>query len=65
MKEHREMVESLQRGDMVVTAGGLVGKVTKIVDDGEAIVEIADGVKVRVVKATITELRSKGRPVKG
>jgi preprotein translocase subunit YajC len=65
MKQHQEMVESLQRGDMVVTAGGLIGKVTKIVDDSEAVVEIADGVKVRVVKSTITDLRSKGRPVKG
>ena len=56
------MVEALRRGDQVVTAGGLVGKVTKVRDDGEVEVEIASGVNVRVVKHTITTVRSKTEP---
>ena len=64
MKEHRAMVEALRRGDQVVTAGGIVGKVTKVREDGEAEVEIADGVKVRVVSQTITAVVSKSEPAK-
>ena len=62
VKEHQAMVEALRRGDQVVTAGGLVGKVTKVRDDGEVEVEIASGVNVRVVKHTITQVRSKTEP---
>jgi preprotein translocase subunit YajC len=61
-KEHKEMVNNVRRGDVVVTAGGLIGKVTKVVDDGEAEVELADGVRVRVVKATLADVRSKTEP---
>jgi len=63
-KMHREMVANLRRGDMVVTAGGIVGKVTKVRDENEIEVEIADNTRVRVVKATVTEVRTKGEPVK-
>ena len=62
VKEHQAMVEALRRGDQVVTAGGVVGKVTKVRDDGEVEVEIASGVNVRVVKHTITQVRSKTEP---
>ena len=62
MKEHRAMVEGLRRGDQVITAGGLIGKVAKVKDDGEIDVEIADGIKVRVVRSTITGVLSKGEP---
>ena len=62
LKEHQAMVEALRRGDQVVTAGGLVGKVTKVRDDGEVEVEIASGVSVRVVKHTISAVRSKTEP---
>jgi preprotein translocase subunit YajC len=62
VKEHREMVANVRRGDVVVTAGGLVGKVTKV-DDAEVQVEIADNVRVRVVKGTLAEVRSKSEPV--
>ena len=62
VKEHQAMVEALRRGDQVVTAGGLVGKVTKVRDDGEVEVEIASGVSVRVVKHTISAVRSKTEP---
>jgi len=61
-KKHQEMVAGIRRGDTVVTAGGLVGKVTKVLDDSEAQVEIADGVSVKVVKATIADVRSRTQP---
>jgi len=60
VKTHQTMVESVRRGDTVVTAGGIVGKVAKVKDDGELMVEIADNVQVRVLKSTLTEVRSKG-----
>jgi preprotein translocase subunit YajC len=60
VKEHQKLVESVRRGDTVVTAGGLIGKVAKVKDDGEIMVEIADNVQVRVVKSTLNEVRSKG-----
>ncbi|MEQ9694087.1 preprotein translocase subunit YajC [Shimia sp. SDUM112013] len=64
MKEHQAMVESLRRGDKVVTQGGVIGKVSKVLEDGEIEVEIAEGVKVRVVKATIAQVLSKTEPAK-
>jgi preprotein translocase subunit YajC len=60
VKAHQQMVQAVKRGDTVVTAGGLVGKVAKVKDDGEVMVEIADNVQVRVLKSTLTEVRSKG-----
>jgi len=64
-KQLREMIENVRRGDTVVTAGGILGKVTKATtkEDTEVTVEIADGVQVKVVKATLTEVRAKGQPV--
>lgn len=59
VKTHQQMVDSVRRGDTVVTAGGLIGKVAKVKDDGEVMVEIADNVQVRVLKSTLTEVRSK------
>lgn len=64
LKDHREMVAVLRRGDTVVTGGGLIGKVTKV-DDAELQVELAQGMKVKVVRSTITEVRSKTQPVDG
>jgi preprotein translocase subunit YajC len=64
VKEHQELVKNLRRGDTVVTSGGLVGKVTKVVDDEQIEVEIADGVRVRQVRAMVTGVRAKGEPVK-
>jgi preprotein translocase subunit YajC len=63
-KQHQEMVKNLRRGDNVITSGGLVGKVTKVVDDDQVEVEIADGVRVRQVKSMIADVRVKGEPVK-
>ncbi|MDE0211915.1 MAG: preprotein translocase subunit YajC, partial [Boseongicola sp.] len=62
MKEHQAMVAALRRGDQVVTQGGVVGKVTKVREDGEVEVEIADGVHVRVIQNTIQAVRSKTEP---
>ncbi|WP_308910126.1 preprotein translocase subunit YajC [Pseudokordiimonas caeni] len=64
MKQHREMVANVKRGDTVVTAGGLIGKVVRVKDDNEIEVEIGEGVKVRVVKSTLSEVRAKGEPAK-
>lgn len=64
VKAHQEMVKALRRGDSVVTSGGLIGKISKVVDDGELEVEIADGVRIRVVRAMVTEVRSKSEPAK-
>lgn len=61
MKAHREMVAALSKGDEVVTAGGVVGKVVKV-DDAELQVEIATGVKVRVMRSTVSEVRSRTQP---
>ena len=64
VKEHQAMVAALRRGDQVVTQGGIIGKVVKVKDDGEIEVEIADGVKVRVVQSTIATVVSKTEPAK-
>jgi preprotein translocase subunit YajC len=63
-KQHSEMVKNLRRGDTVVSSGGLVGKVTKVVDDDQVEIEIADGVRVRQMRQMVTEVRSKTEPVK-
>ncbi|MBM7066688.1 preprotein translocase subunit YajC [Actibacterium sp. 188UL27-1] len=62
VKEHQAMVTALRRGDQVVTQGGLIGKVSKVKDDNEVEVEVADGVKVRVVRATIAQVLNKTEP---
>ena len=65
MKQHKQMVENVRRGDTVVTAGGVVGKVVKVgqPDDPEITVEIADNVQIRVIKSTLSEVRAKSQPV--
>jgi preprotein translocase subunit YajC len=65
MKRHRDMVAALRRGDRVVTGGGLIGTVSKVISETECQVEIAEGVKVRVVRATISEVLAKTEPGKG
>ena len=64
VKEHQNMVASLRRGDQVVTQGGLIGKVTKVKEENEIEVEVADGVKVRVLQNTIAQVLSKTEPTK-
>ncbi len=64
VKEHAAMVEALRRGDQVITQGGLIGKVSKVKEDNEVEVELAEGVKVRVVKSTIAQVLTKTEPAK-
>lgn len=64
MKQHRELLANVRRGDTVVTSGGIVGKITKVIDDKELEVEIASDTRVRVVRHMITEVRAKGETVK-
>jgi preprotein translocase subunit YajC len=63
-KQHQDMVKNVRRGDILVTSGGLVGKVTKVVDDDQVEIEIADGVRVRQVRSMVTDVRAKSEPVK-
>jgi len=64
VKEHRAMVDALRKGDQIVTAGGIMGKVTKVGTDGEVEVQIATGVKVKVVQHTIQTVLNKTEPAK-
>ena len=64
MKEHAAMVKALRRGDQVVTQGGVIGKVVKVKEDNELELEIADGVKIRVVQNTIAAVTAKTEPAK-
>lgn len=65
MKQHQAMVEAVRRGDQIVTQGGLIGKVSKVKEgDNEIEVEIAENVKVRVVKSTIAQVLNKTEPAK-
>jgi preprotein translocase subunit YajC len=62
VKLHQEMIKNVRRGDTVVLNSGMIGKVTKVIDDAEAEVEIADGVKVKVIKSMIADVRNKSEP---
>ncbi|WP_131859473.1 preprotein translocase subunit YajC [Bosea sp. BK604] len=64
VKSHQEMIKNVRRGDTVVTSGGIIAKVSKVIDDAEIEAEIADGVRVRLVKSMIQDVRSKSEPVK-
>lgn len=63
-KEQADLIKNIRRGDTVITSGGLIGKVTKVVDDAEIEVEIAPNVRVRVARPMVTDVRAKGEPVK-
>jgi len=63
-KQHQEMVKNVRRGDTVVTSGGLIGKVTKVIDDDQIEVELADDVRVRQMRSMVSDVRAKGEPVK-
>ena len=65
VKEHKAMIEAVRRGDTVVTAGGIAGKVTKVRDDNMVQVEIAPDVRVDVVKSTLSDIRNKSEPADG
>ena len=65
VKKHAEMVKNVRRGDTVITNGGLVGKVTKVVDDDQIEIEIADGVRIRQMRQMITRRPRQGRAGQG
>ncbi len=62
MKMHKEMLGTIRRGDRVVTGGGILGTVTKVISDSELQVEIADGVKVRVERSMVSGVVAKTEP---
>lgn len=63
LKKRQEMLTAIRRGDSVVTGGGFVGKVTKVINDNELEVDLGNGVKVTALRGTIAEVRVKGEPV--
>ncbi|MEQ8657742.1 MAG: preprotein translocase subunit YajC [Hyphomicrobiales bacterium] len=65
MKRHKEMIANVRRNDTIVTSGGIIGKVTKVLDDeaNEIEVQVSDGVKIRVVRSMIQDVRAKAEPV--
>jgi len=65
LKQQREMLAGVKRGDRVVTGGGIIGLVTKVIGDNELQVELAEGVRVRIIKQTITDIVSRGESVRG
>ena len=62
---HRGMIGAIRRGDSIVTGGGIIGKVTKIIDDDRLQVEISRGVKVQVARTTIASVLDRSEPVTG
>jgi preprotein translocase subunit YajC len=65
LKQQREMLAGVKRGDRVVTGGGIIGLVTKVIGDNELQVELAEGVRVRIIKGTITDIITRGESVRG
>jgi preprotein translocase subunit YajC len=63
-KKREQMLKNVRRGDQVVTGGGIIGRVTKVIDDHEVEVEIAEGTRIRVARNLLSEVRVKGEPVK-
>jgi preprotein translocase subunit YajC len=63
LKKRQEMLSAVRRGDTVVTGGGFVGKVTKVIDDNELEIDLGGGTKVTALRSTITDVRVKGEPV--
>jgi len=64
VKSHAEMVKNVRKVDTVITSGGLIGRVTKVVDDDQVEIEVADGVRVRQMRSMVSDVRAKGEPVK-
>ena len=64
VKQHQELVKNVRRGDTIVTSGGLVGKVTKVIDDDKIEIELTDGVRAIQMRQMVSDVRAKGEPVK-
>jgi len=65
VKAQREMLSGVKRGDRVVTGGGIIGLVTKVISDNELQIEIAEGVRVRLLKQSISEILVRDQSVRG
>lgn len=65
VKQHRELLGLVKRGDRVLTGGGIIGTVTRVKDDGQLIVEIADGVKITVLRETLSNVLGRAEPASG
>jgi preprotein translocase subunit YajC len=63
-KQHQEMIKNVRRGDTVINSGGIVAKVTKVIDENEIEIELADGVRARQIRSMVAEVRARGEPVK-
>ena len=63
-KQQRSMLDAIRRGDRVVTGGGMIGTVAKVVNNEEVLVDLADNVRVRVVRSTISQVLAKTEPAK-
>jgi preprotein translocase subunit YajC len=63
LKKRQEMLSAVRRGDTVITGGGFVGKVTKVIDDHELEIDLGGGTKVTALRSTIADVRVKGEPV--
>ena len=63
-KDHQALIKNLRRGDTIITQGGIVAKITKVIDDNEIEIELSDDVRVRQMRGMIADVRSKGEPVK-
>ena len=59
VKDHKAMVESLKRGDEIITSGGIIGTIDRVMEDDRIEVNIGDNVKVQIIKSTITSLLKK------
>ena len=57
--EHKSMISKLTRGDSVVTAGGIIGKISRVIDEEKVELEVSDNVNVKVIKSTISQVISK------
>lgn len=62
VKDHKVMVDAVSRGDTVVTGGGLIGKVVRVIEDDKAEIEIADNVNIKIIKSSISAILSKTEP---
>jgi preprotein translocase subunit YajC len=64
VKDHQALIKNLRRGDTVITQGGIVAKITKVIDDDHIEIELAEGVRVRQLRSMISAVRAKGEPAK-
>jgi preprotein translocase subunit YajC len=64
VRQHQDMVKNVRRGDTVITSGGLIAKVTKVIDDDKIEIELGDGVRAVQMRQMVSEVRAKGEPVK-